>query len=1047
MTHRNHQNSAQLVFLSQTWKKTAWVPPGSGLTIVPMRNRLLHFCRGAVASRTNPTHRMLLAWLVLLCLTLTSMAGHGAIPVIVSPPAASANETLAAREIQRYLYLRTGRLCPIVIAERSPAIAAILVARRDRPLLATPTLEPETRTRLDALAPQAFLLKTVPATGGSSSLVIAGGDDQGTLYGAYRFAERLGVRFNVDGDVLPDQQIPLNLAGFDEPGQPLFGLRGLLPFHDFPEGPDWWTLDEWKSVLSQTAKMRMNFVGLHTYPKGDLGPEPTVWIGQPQDVHADGTVAISDSTSWHNTQRYSEYGCYRPEKTSAFSFGGSTIFESDDYGAEVNNPDDFPFPKTTDASVALVNRTGAMLREAFTFARGLGIKTCVGTEGPLNIPEAIKNRLIERGLNPTNNAVVQQLYEGVFTRIQRSYPLDYYWIWGHEGEINPGHFLADFQAALAAAKSVKSSFGLGLCGWGWITDNFPALDPALPKDVVFSAISMSVGNSPVSPNFSKLGTRPRWAIPWFEDDPGLITPQLWVGRMRQDAVDARKYGCTGLMGLHWRTRVLGPNISALAQAGWDQAGWSQPPTIAPARTNDVEVLGGQTASFLNNAIGGTDQAPLYQDVRFNLDGYKLALPNGRYTITLKFCEPAYSAAGKRVFGVKLQDQLVIEHLDVFARVGQNTALDLSYTGVAVTDGHLRIDFVKEVEFPFIAAFAAQNERGARKVNCGGPAYQDYDADPGPVQTPRFLPTLDFYTDWATAQFGAEAGPRAAALFARLDGHFPRPCDWNRGPGVIAVNPQPWSKVEPAYRFVEEFASYRPQVTGPAAQERFHWWLETFRYTRAMARLGCARGELDRVIAAIGKTSDPQARRQRARQEALPLRLELVPLLGELYRHLLATLHNTSEMGMVVNVEQQALLRTQLLTVHDRLLTDWLGEALPPAAAPWHDYRGPDRIVVPTRRSSLEPREALKLKVIILAATPPKTAALHWRTLGRGSYATIPLSLVNRSVYSGVLPANATTEALEYYVQTTTAGGNILRYPASAPHLNLTAVVQPPAVAR
>ena len=27
-------------------------------------------------------------------------------------------------------------------------------------------------------------------------------------------------------------------------------------------------------------------------------------------------------------------------------------------------------------------------------------------------------------------------------------------------------------------------------------------------------------------------------------------PQLWVGRIRQDAADAAKYGCTGLMGIH-----------------------------------------------------------------------------------------------------------------------------------------------------------------------------------------------------------------------------------------------------------------------------------------------------------------------------------------------------------------------------------------------------------------------------------------------------------------------------------------------------------------
>ena len=73
-----------------------------------------------------------------------------------------------------------------------------------------------------------------------------------------------------------------------------------------------------------------------------------------------------------------------------------------------------------------------------------------------------------------------------------------------------------------------------------------------------SCINRKVGNTPVEPGFAKVQGRPKWAIPWMEDDPGLTMPQLWAARMRRDAADARKYGCTGLMGIHWRTRILGP---------------------------------------------------------------------------------------------------------------------------------------------------------------------------------------------------------------------------------------------------------------------------------------------------------------------------------------------------------------------------------------------------------------------------------------------------------------------------------------------------------
>ena len=95
------------------------------------------------------------------------------------------------------------------------------------------------------------------------------------------------------------------------------------------------------------------------------------------------------------------------------------------------------------------------------------------------------------------------------------------------------------------------------------------------------------------------------------------------------------------------------------------------------------------------------------------------------------------------------------------------------------------------------------------------------------------------------------------------------------------------------------------------------------------------------MAEIEKQPDPQVKRQMAREKALPLRLQLVSLLGEMYGCLLATLHNTSEMGMLVNVEQQAMRRTQLLTLHDEKLRAILGEALPAEAQPRKDYRGPD----------------------------------------------------------------------------------------------------------
>ena len=40
-----------------------------------------------------------------------------------------------------------------------------------------------------------------------ADVVIEGAGPRGVLYGAYRYAERLGVRFHLDGDVIPDERL------------------------------------------------------------------------------------------------------------------------------------------------------------------------------------------------------------------------------------------------------------------------------------------------------------------------------------------------------------------------------------------------------------------------------------------------------------------------------------------------------------------------------------------------------------------------------------------------------------------------------------------------------------------------------------------------------------------------------------------------------------------------------------------------------------------------------------------------------------------------
>jgi len=213
------------------------------------------------------------------------------------------------------------------------------------------------------LGPQEYLLKTVPHQGRRVLLVI-GGDEIGTLYGAYRLAEHLGVRFYLHGDVVPDVPIPWKLPELDEPGKPLFELRGLNPWGSHPFGFDLWNTDDYQAHIGQLAKMRMNFIGMHCYLEGHPYAEPTVWLGIERDFDHQGRVSFSYPSSYYNALFSTRWGGLRPAPTGRYHFGAAALFERDDWGPDVMRGR-CPRPTTPQGCNEVFNRTGAMFREAF----------------------------------------------------------------------------------------------------------------------------------------------------------------------------------------------------------------------------------------------------------------------------------------------------------------------------------------------------------------------------------------------------------------------------------------------------------------------------------------------------------------------------------------------------------------------------------------------------------------------------------------------------------------------------------------------------------
>jgi len=442
-------------------------------------------------------------------------------------------------------------------------------------------------------------------------------------------------------------------------------------------------------------------------------------------------------------------------------------------------------------------------------------------------------------------------------------------------------------------QQVNAPFEMATCGWvlGPPQDR-TLFDKVLQKDVAFSCINRQLGKTPVDSNFVEIKNRPKWAIPWLEDDPRMISPQLWVGRMRQDAVDALSYGCTGLMGIHWRTKSVGPMVAALADAAWDQS-WKEEKTHTP------------------------------------------------------------------------KDSL----------------------------------------------------------------------------SDRYMPTADFYQDWAEHQFGPSVADEAADIFVNIDGHLHEPSQWVHGPGAIMVNPQPWDSVRHHYEFVNELNELLPKVRGRAYKQRLKYWLNTFKYMRASARLGCLLGELERIVTEIDEFTQTGGKQTLAKEKALPVRLELASAWTEMVTFLIPTLATRGDMGTLTNLEQHNLGTLNLLNKHDEQLIEWLGEGLPTEAQLSNEYKGELQLIVPTTRSLLQKDEPLRLWVRILSASDVELPVLYWRILGENSFKEKPFKLVDRNVYEIELPAEMFQQQdIEYYLSASNKEGESKAFPITAPDLNETVVV-------
>jgi hypothetical protein len=465
---------------------------------------------------------------LMVCALGTSASGglapHDGPPRWIAGPDDSFTVRLAVREVRRYLYATGGpwvRLLRSMPPEPSSG-PGIFLARLGDSRLETLMGRAATEEWRRTAIPSGSFLRSIDRPD-ARILVIAAADDAGLLRGAYRFAELRGVRFSPAEDIIPDAPAPAGLPSVDEARRPCFAVRGLFPYHSGNAmGPEYWDRDDHLKFFGQCAKMGLDTVAMLLHHRGD------------------GSIEATWTPEWEE-----------PYRIADAPFGMDLAFAAPHHRRRLHEA--MPSP---DQKRALSDRQTAELAEVFSFGRAVGVEAVMGgflDSGVDHWTRALRF-LAEHGFAP--RAIWQHTYEN--------------WLYSDPDAELVRRAVQGFRDFLAARDALGLKTPAVVSGWTVGPRRDPLLfHRELPTEVVIAPQIRDIGRAPVDPNYALMGDRPRWVVPWLEDDFNMIAPQLWVRRTLENLRTGRTMGATGCLATHWRVRAIEPTAMAFSQAGWN----------------------------------------------------------------------------------------------------------------------------------------------------------------------------------------------------------------------------------------------------------------------------------------------------------------------------------------------------------------------------------------------------------------------------------------------------------------------------------------------
>ena len=489
----------------------------------------------------------------------SSLAAAGAALLPGAPPHRLLIHAAAAPGFQRRLAER----------ELLRGLTQVLPGAEVRLATAATAVEPGDLSFELLLAPERFRhpeAYSIAAANATVTLSAAG--EPALLYAVFDFLGRQGAFFGIDGESYPLDRAPdLLLPPPNHPwtAQPRFAVRGLLPWPDFLNCISVYNEEDFRAYFENMLRMRFNTFGMHVYTGAEDAAESYLSF----EYAGAGHRAYLDNSA---SQRWG----YLPQRTSRYGMGAAQFYDSEVFGSDATRLGRDPWE--------IAERTRQLLDTALRYAGKLGLRTGVGFE-PYQIPDAILRAMPPeakpQGPGPRfdiESVTARDLLETRLAQLLEAYPeVDDVWLWedeemnwesrktGQPLSVTPFIQAHDFLRRNAPRKNLVVS------GWGGVARHFEDFHKRLPGDIIFACLSDSLGWDPVNEVFGKLDGRQRWPIPWLEDDPSMWLPQFHVHRFERDLNRAAGMGCQGLLGIHWRHRIVDPTAVYQARFSWDAA--------------------------------------------------------------------------------------------------------------------------------------------------------------------------------------------------------------------------------------------------------------------------------------------------------------------------------------------------------------------------------------------------------------------------------------------------------------------------------------------